>query len=57
MRANALNNQRGIALGPILFIIAVLAILVAAIAAGAGGFRVSTGAEDDKLMAQVIVNQ
>lgn len=48
--------QSGIALGPILFIIAVLAILAAAIAAGSGAFSSSTSTEGDKAMAQVIIN-
>ena len=34
MKPRTLNNQDGIALGPILFIIAILAIIAAAIAAG-----------------------
>ena len=38
MKQRTLNNQDGIALGPILFIIAILAIIAAAIAAGTGEF-------------------
>ncbi len=52
-----IKSQRGIALGPILFIIAILAILAAAIAAGTGGFSGGIGTEKAKLMAQAIVNQ
>ena len=36
MNSRTLNNQHGMALGPILFIIAILAIIAAAIAAGTG---------------------
>jgi len=44
MTFRRLHHQSGIALGPILFIIAVLAVLVAAIAAGGGGFSESAKA-------------
>ena len=57
MRARFHNNQSGIALGPILFIIAILAILGAVLAAGSGSFNASTGAESAKAMAQTITNQ
>jgi hypothetical protein len=56
MRLLTNNNQRGIALGPILFIIAILAILAAAIAAGSGGFNASTSTESAKAMAEVVIN-
>ncbi len=49
--------QAGIALGPILFIIALLAILAAAIAAGSGSFTSGTTQENAKLMASAIVQQ
>ena len=55
MKLQTNNNQRGIALGPILFIIAVLAILAAAIAAGSGGFSASTSAESAKALAETII--
>ena len=59
MNYNAANHpnyvQAGIALGPVLFIIAVLAILAAAIAAGSGGFSANTSTEKDKAMAQAII--
>jgi type II secretory pathway pseudopilin PulG len=45
----------GIALGPILFIIAILAILAAAIAAGAGGFSGNISNERAKTTAAAIV--
>ena len=49
------HHQQGIALGPLLFIIAILALLAAAIAAGSGGFRANTNTESAKAMAEVIV--
>jgi len=49
--------QRGIALGPILFIIAILAILAAAIAAGSGSFSGSTARENAKIMASTVLSQ
>ena len=55
MKQRPNNTQRGIALGPILFIIAILAILAAAIAAGSGGFSASTNTESAKAMAEVVV--
>ncbi|HEY8126597.1 MAG TPA: hypothetical protein VIF88_14390 [Methylocystis sp.] len=55
MTPRTLNNQDGIALGPILFIIAILAILAAAIAAGAGGFTANTSAEQAKSNAEALV--
>ncbi len=45
----------GIALGPILFIIAILAILAAAIAAGSGSFNASTGSEGNKAKASALI--
>jgi len=49
------NNQRGIALGPILFIVAIIAILAAVISAGIGGFNSSTSTESAKAMAESLV--
>ena len=57
MKQRTLNNQRGIALGPILFIIAILAILAAAIAAGNSGFNANTNTENTKSIAETIVQQ
>ena len=56
MTPRTLNNQDGIAIGPILFIIAILAIIAAAIAAGSGEFSGSTSAEQNKQNAQALVN-
>ena len=53
---NRLHPDKGIALGPILFIIAILAILAAAIAAGSGGFSGSTNTDSAKTLGQAIIN-
>ncbi len=50
-----LRRQSGIAIGPILFVIAILAILAAAIAAGSGSFTASTTAESTKTQASAII--
>jgi len=50
-----LRPNAGIALGPILFIIAILAILAAAIAAGSGSFNASTNAESNKTKASALI--
>ncbi len=55
MTPRTLNNQDGIALGPILFIIAILAILAGAIAAGAGGFTANTNNDGAKASAHAIM--
>jgi hypothetical protein len=55
MKQRTLNNQDGIALGPILFIIAILAVLAGAIAAGSGSFTANTNAESAKAMAEVVI--
>ena len=47
----------GIAIGPILFVIAILALLAAAIAAGSGSFTSGTSTEKAKLMATAILEQ
>ena len=49
------QRDAGIALGPILFIIAILAILAAAIAAGSGSFNASTNTEGNKAKASAII--
>jgi hypothetical protein len=55
MQQRTLNNQDGIALGQILFIIVILAIIAAAIAAGSGSFNANMGTENAKAMAEVII--
>ncbi len=50
-----LDTSAGIALGPILFIIAILAILAAAIAAGGGSFNGAAGGEGNKTKASAII--
>ncbi len=50
-----LSSNAGIAIGPILFIIAILAILAAAIAAGSGSFTGGTATESDKTKSSALV--
>ncbi len=57
MQQRTLNNQDGIAIGEILFIIAVLAILAAAIASGAGSFNANTNNDSAKTKAGTIIQQ
>ena len=49
------THQRGIAIGPILYIVAILAILVSAIAAGSGSFTGDTSAVKAKAQATAIL--
>ena len=49
------NNQRGIVIGPILFIVAILAVLASAIAAGAGAFNGDISAVKAKAQASAIL--
>ncbi len=51
-----LSSQAGIAIGPILFIIAVLGILAAAISAGSGSFSTSTTGESHKAKAVALID-
>jgi hypothetical protein len=53
--SNRLKSDAGIAIGPILFIIAILAILAAAIAAGSGSFTAPTATEGAKTKASAII--
>jgi len=50
-----LNPQAGIAIGPILFIVAILAILAAAIAAGSGSFTSGTTNEANRTKASAMI--
>ncbi|MDD5586031.1 MAG: hypothetical protein PHY92_03615 [Alphaproteobacteria bacterium] len=52
-----LKADAGIAIGPILFIIAVLGILAAAIAAGSGSFTTSTTGESNRTKAAALIEQ
>lgn len=52
---STLPANAGIALGPILFIIAILAILAAAIAAGSGSFNASTNNEGNKAKSSAVI--
>lgn len=49
------NLQRGIAIAPILFVVAILAVLASAIAAGSGAFNSDTSAVNDEAMAAAII--
>jgi hypothetical protein len=49
------GTQAGIAIGPILFIIAILAILAAAIAAGSGSFTSGTAAESNRTKSSALI--
>ncbi|MDP9126782.1 MAG: hypothetical protein M3N08_00790, partial [Pseudomonadota bacterium] len=49
------DAQAGIAIGPILFIIAILAILAAAIAAGSGNFTAGTSTESNRTKASALI--
>lgn len=51
------SAEAGIAIGPILFIIAVLAVLAAAIAASSNNFTGSTNATSNKVIASTIIQQ
>ena len=51
------THQRGIAIGPILFIVAILAVLAAAIAAGSGAFNGDISAVSAKVQAATILEQ
>jgi hypothetical protein len=49
------NANAGIAIGPILFIIAILAILAAAIAAGSGSFTAGTSQESNRTKSAALI--
>ena len=51
-----MNNQSGIAIGPILFIVAILAILATAIAAGSSTFATSSGSEGNRTNAAAMIS-
>ena len=56
IRNRRFSSDAGIAIGPILFIIAVLGILAAAIAAGSGSFTTSTTGESNRAKAAAIID-
>lgn len=56
MQSRPLASDAGIAIGPILFIIAVLGILAAAIAAGSGSFTTSTSSEGNRAKAAALID-
>lgn len=53
--SNRLNSQSGIAIGPILFVVAILAILATAIAAGSSTFATSSGQETNRVNAASLI--
>lgn len=55
MAAERLAGDAGIAIGPILFIIAILGILAAAIAAGSGSFTNGTASEGNSTKASALI--
>lgn len=50
------DGQRGIVIGPILFLIAIIGVLAAAIAAGTGGFSGSSSTSGAKVLASAILD-
>lgn len=50
------GNDSGIAIGPILFVIAVLGLLAAAVAAGSGSFSTSSSKESAQAMASTVMD-
>lgn len=57
MKEARLASEEGIAIGPILFVAAILAVLVAAIAAGSSGFNTSTTTESNRIVATTVIQQ
>ncbi|MBI3419578.1 MAG: hypothetical protein HY053_05555 [Proteobacteria bacterium] len=51
-----LNSQAGIAIGPILFVVAILAILATAIAAGSSTFATSSSQETNRTNAAAMIS-
>ncbi|MBI1274023.1 MAG: hypothetical protein GC131_08065 [Alphaproteobacteria bacterium] len=49
------HSEAGIAIGPILFVVAILGILAAAIAAGSGSFTTSTSGEASRTKASALI--
>lgn len=54
--ASRLADETGIAIGPILFVIAVLGILAAAISAGSGSFTAGSSAESNRTKAAAMID-
>ena len=55
MTTTRFSSSAGIAIGPILFIVAILAVLAAAIAAGSGSFTAGTATEANKTNAAAML--
>lgn len=49
------NCQAGIAIAPILFVVAILAVLVGALAASSGGFSQSTSRDSNRIKASTVI--
>lgn len=56
LQLSARKNENGIAIGPILFVVAILGLLAAAIAAGSGSFTGSTSKDSARAMAEAILD-
>ena len=55
LRSSRCGHSAGIAIGPILFVVAILAVLAAAISAGSGSFTAGTGTETARANASAII--
>lgn len=55
MNRTGKNRQSGVVIGPILFVVAILAVLAMAIAAGSGSFTASTSSETAKAKASALI--
>jgi hypothetical protein len=53
--SSRLRSSAGLALGPILFLIAILAVIAAVVSAGAGGFSANTSTEGGKITSSAII--
>ena len=54
---SSLAPNAGIAIGPILFVVAILAVLVGALAAGSGGFGSSTADDSNRINSSTLIEQ
>jgi hypothetical protein len=51
------NQLKGIAIGPVLFVIAILAVLVGALSSGSAGFNSNSASEAEKTRGSTIIQQ
>ena len=56
-QSTRLSVNAGIAIGPILFVVAILAVLVGALAAGSGGFGSSTANDSNRINGSTLIEQ